>query len=443
VSTEHLSPSENAALAVALDSVVSTFCSLCGRPSSEPVCPPCLHGREGTPFAVDPGYHLTEPATRDMHEPFRLEVLTARALAALPDPPEADLLLGPLVRRGARTVIVGDTGHGKTALVAQLVRAILAGEDVLGYSGAAVGPGLIVDLEQGLRTIKRILAETRLDQRDDLLYVACPDGLALGLDPKASDPDHLAELDRIIADHKPAVVSLDPFYKAHRGDANEERGVVDLMRVLDALRARHGFALILPAHPRKDATSNGVRKLTLHDVAGSGAIVRGAELVLAIERLSHGYARLRILKDRDGDLPVGEAWPLIFTRAEGFKLDPKEERSAEELEQRILSDEGGWRTVKEWAGELSIREKRTKDLLEQLVESGHVESAVGPPGRSSRAHCYRTAPEPWAKSGAVTPSLLDAGTAPTAPTSIGDVGVGAVSGTAPEPGAVGAEEQGS
>src|SRR5439155_13996056 len=105
----------------------------------------------------------------------------------------------------------------------------------------------------------------------------------------------------------------------------------------------------------KDPASNPVRKLTLHDVSGSGAIVRGAELVIALERLSHGYARLRILKDRDGDLPVGETWPLVFSRSEGFKLDPKEERTAEELEQRIRADSGDWRTVKEWAAELGIR----------------------------------------------------------------------------------------
>lgn len=41
---------------------------------------------------------------------------------------------------------------------------------------------------------------------------------------------------------------------------------------------------LLPAHPRKDiAGRDGARKLTLHDVAGSGAIVRGAEVLLGLE----------------------------------------------------------------------------------------------------------------------------------------------------------------
>jgi hypothetical protein len=394
----------------------------------------------GPPDDVDPSAIERNP----LHEPeavheavigFRLEELTARELMALPDPLADAMLVGPLVARGGRTIIVGDTGHGKTALALQLAASVLTGAEALGYQGARTGPVLIVDLEQGLRSIKRALRDAGLDDRDDVIYVRAPDGLALD-----SDSEHFAELERLCREHHPKVFLLDPYYKAHRGDSNEERGVVDLMRYLDALRSRHGFALILPAHPRKDPASGATRKLTLHDVAGSGAIVRGAEVVIAIERLSHGYARLRILKDRDGDLPVGEPWPLIFTRGEGFKLDPKEEKTAEQLEQRILGDEGAWCTVKEWAADLGIRERRAKEVLEQLVESGQVQTMIGPPGRSPRAHCYSTAPTPWAKSGAVAQSVPDVGTAPTAPTSIGDVGNGRSNGTAPDPGAVDADD---
>lgn len=364
-------------------------------------------------------------------ERFRLEVKSARELCDLPDRAETDMLLGPLVVRGARTIVVGDTGHGKTTIVLQLGAAVLTGAEALGYKGIGVGPLLVVDLEQGIRSITRSLREAGLAGRDDVIYVCAPDGLALD-----SEDDHRTELERVIADHQPSVLIVDPYYKAHRGDANEERGIVDLMRYLDGLRARHGFALILPAHPRKDQSSNGARRLTLHDIAGSGAIVRGAELVIAIERLSHGYGRLRILKDRDGDLPVGEAWPLIFKRGEGFKLDPKEEQTADELERRVAADTGDWRTVKEWAAELGIREKRAKVLLDQLAGSGQAETMIGPPGRSSRAHCYRTAPDGWAQSGAVAQLPLHDPTAPTAPTSIGEVGSGSSNGSAPGPGAV-------
>jgi hypothetical protein len=344
-------------------------------------------------------------------EQFRLEVRTAAELTALPES-QADTLLGPLIVAGNRTIVVGDTGHGKTSFVLQILGAILAGGEALGYTGAGVGPVLVADLEQGMRSIRRGLREAGLADRDDVLVVSVPDGLALD-----RDPEHLAELDRVIGEHRPVVVALDPYYKAHAvDDPNAERAIVDLMRVLDALRTRHGFALILPAHPRKDLPGrNGARKLTLHDVAGSGAIVRGAEVVLAIERLAHGYGRLRILKDRDGDLTVGEAWPLVFTRGEGFRLDPKEQATDEEIEQRIVAERHELRTVKEWAAELGIRERRAKATLDRLVEARQLELVVGPPGRSPKANCYGTAPEGWAQSGAVTQSQPDSVTAPTAP----------------------------
>jgi KaiC/GvpD/RAD55 family RecA-like ATPase len=375
---------------------------------------------------------LAPPAGSDEAAPLRLAVWTGRELSELPDRGDTDMLVGPLIGRGARTIIVGDTGHGKSTLANQFGSAALTGVECLGYQGAGAGPVVIVDLEQGLRSLKRAAHEAGFDKRDDVFYVLAPDGLALD----SNDTDR-GELERVIAAHRPAVLILDPYYKAHRGDANEERAVVDLMRYLDGLRAQYGFALILPAHPRKDPTSSGARKLTLHDVAGSGAIVRGAEVVIGLERLSHGYARLRILKDRDGDLSVGDVWPLIFTRGEGFKLDPKEDKTAEQLETHIAADRSGeWRTVKEWAAELGIREGRARKLLERLAESQAVESRIGPPGRSPRAHCYRTAPEGWEKSGAVTPTLLDAETAPDPAPFRGPENGEQSSGTAPEAGAV-------
>ena len=340
-------------------------------------------------------------------------LLTAREFMALPESKASDLLLGPLVVRGARTILVGDNGHGKTTLALQMLGGILDGRDVIGYEGAGSGPVLIVDLEQGQRSIKRGLRESRLADRDDVLMWSVPDGLALD-----TDPTHLARLQEFVEEHKPVIVLLDPYYKAHRGDANEERAVVDLMRALDGLRASYGFALLLPAHPRKDQSGrDGHRKLTIHDVSGSGAVTRGAEVVLAIERLSHGYARLRILKDRDGDLEVGEEWPLVFGREHGFSLDPKEQVEEEQLEQRILVNVGAGAllTAKEWAANLGTRESRAKQILDALVAADRIAHIVGPPGRKHNANCYGAAPALWAQQGVAEASGADSAAAPDAP----------------------------
>lgn len=66
------------------------------------------------PPPLPTGRQIAEEMAR---EPFSLDVYTAAELTALPDPPESDYLLGPFVVRSARTIVVGDTGHGKTTLV--------------------------------------------------------------------------------------------------------------------------------------------------------------------------------------------------------------------------------------------------------------------------------------------------------------------------------------
>jgi len=325
--------------------------------------------------------------------PLELKVRTAREVCEEPDPPDSDELLGPLIRRGQRTIPVGDTGEGKTTLVMQAIRAAVEGGELLGWRGTGDIRALVVDLEQGRRTVKRVLLEAGLKDSEAVDYVLVPDGLTLD-----SNDQHAAELERVIAAGGYAIVALDPYYKAHRGDSNDERAVVDLMRRLDGLRDRYGFGLILPAHPRKDSPgSTGPRRLTLSDVAGSGGLTRGAEIVVAIEKLAPGHARLRFLKDRDGDLPVGTVWNLLFTRGGGFRRDPKDSEPPRDIAAELLElgSDGEWRTLNEWRsardeGGIGANDKTVKAALDNLVEEGVFEFEVGPAGRSRNARCWRS-----------------------------------------------------
>lgn len=318
---------------------------------------------------------------------FTLHPQTARALCDEPDT-GTDQLLGPLVLAGGRTIIVGDTGEGKTSLAFQLIRTILTGTTFLDWQGAGDGRALIIDLEQGRKSVKRGLRDSGLADRDDVDLVLVPDGLSLD-----RDPHHLAELERVIHAGGYTIVDLDPYYKAHRADEpNSERPIVDLMRTLDALRTRHGFALLLPAHPRKEQVgAPTVRKLTIHDIAGSGAVTRGAELVIGIERVSHGLARLRFLKDREGDLPIGEAWNLTYTQDTGFKRDPKDQAPERNYRVEILDLPHGheWRTIRDYMETMKAGEKALKPHLADLVEEGILEYAEGPEGRQRNAKCWR------------------------------------------------------
>jgi hypothetical protein len=251
-----------------------------------------------------------------------LEVQSARDILAIPDPPSDANLLGPLVMRGARTVIGAHTGEGKTTIALQMIQAVTTRRNFLAYTGAG-GKVLIIDAEQGLRTIKRRLREAGLAESTQVDYLRVPDGLALD----QNGGSDVVQLEAILEAGQYDLVLADPLYKLHRGDSNEERHAVDLMRLLDAWRERLGFGLILLVHRRK--TQVGNRGFTMDDLYGSGAYLRGAEVVLGLHRPRPGYANLHIFKDRDGDLPVGERWGLLFDREEGFRRDPEADKEKE------------------------------------------------------------------------------------------------------------------
>ena len=122
---------------------------------------------------------------------------------------------------------------------------------------------------------------------------------------------------------------------------------------------------------------------------------RGAEIIVAIERVSDGYSRLRFLKDRSGRLPVGEAWGLLFDRETDYRRDPNDGKvrdiRAELLE--VLAD-GGWRTVtelrrKKELGGIGADPETIRPVLDTLTVEGLLEHRIGPPGRQPSAKCWR------------------------------------------------------
>jgi len=310
-----------------------------------------------------------------LSEPFALQVVTAQDLCAQPDPDRSGELLGPLVVEGYRLLIGGHTGEGKTTLALAFLAAILDGREMLGFTGRGGVRALLLDAEQGAKSLKRRLRETGLDAADRLDVIRVPDGL-----PTYADPRHVAEFDRILRAGEYSVVVADPLYKLHAGDSNAEREAVDLMRHFDAWRDELGFALALPIHCRKPLPQ---QKFSIHDLFGSSAYVRGAEVVLGLQRVRDGYSKLHFLKDRDGDLPIGEKWGLLFDREEGFRRDPddgeKKQTAADRIQELLEADSEG--LTQDKLQEISgYKERTVRDALRNL---GAIKSTrPGPHGKA-------------------------------------------------------------
>ena len=252
----------------------------------------------------------------DPRPPPKLQVLSAREMMALPDPDTSGYLLGPLLYRGHRVVVGGWTGHGKTTFTLHMTAAACYGREFLKWTGLGGLRALVVDVEQGQRTVKRRLRETGLDKSDRISYLRVPDGLALD-----SDTEAIAGIEKILHNGKFDIVLADPLYKLHRGDPNDTQAAVELMRRFDEWRERYQFALLLPMHCRKPREA---ASLSPHDLFGSSAWQWGAEMLMGVERKSESMTWLHFWKDREGEVAedgaaVGTHWDIKFDRENGFR----------------------------------------------------------------------------------------------------------------------------
>ena len=109
-----------------------------------------------------------------------------------------------------------------------------------------------------------------------------------------------------------------------------------------------------------------------------------------------GYARLHFFKDRDGDLPVGEAWGLLFDRDEGFRRDPEDGKPQETATDKVRDalaalEAESWLTVKELASITGYAVNTVRGALRELP----TEDRDGPHGEKA----YRLREDPDAQEG--------------------------------------------
>jgi len=232
------------------------------------------------------------------------EALTVEELARDIDVSSPWVIPG-LMRRGWRCVIVAHPGSGKSVLLRALAQMSSQGVHPLRFGPQAPQRALVVDLENS----DDVIAETGLTIADRLVMhvgdrydpTRCrfwrrPDGLDL-----RSRADRQA-LEREIALQRPTLVCIGPAYKAVRrrggahGTESHEEATEPFLAVLDDLRTRYGFALVVEHHSAKGS----------EDPYGSQRWLAWPELGFFLRRLRDG--RGWELTRRRGDR-MANAWP--------------------------------------------------------------------------------------------------------------------------------------
>lgn len=175
-------------------------------------------------------------------------------------------LVGPLVFRGAATILAGQPGVGKSLLATAIAKAVANGDPSL--AGMPVTPGLvvIVDAENG-----EFLLHARAKMAGlptDRVRIGIPDGFDL------RSSEAVAELESFVTEHQAALVVLDSLPSLAPGlkenDAHEVTPVIDRVR---RLAHSTGAGVLLLHHTRKS-----------DDAYRGGTAIPGAAEVLALLR---------------------------------------------------------------------------------------------------------------------------------------------------------------
>ena len=224
-----------------------------------------------------------------------------------------------LLRSDWRAVIVAAEGSGKSTLLRQIAICAAQGVHPLRHDRIEPVRALIVDAENPRAAIAEtgatLDAQVRVTAGADYDADRCrawsrPGGLDL------RDPRDRADFTRELRAHRPQLVVLGPVYKLGRRREREsyEDAAEGVLQVLDDLRTRFGFALILEHHAPK--AQGGSREMAPF---GSQRWLAWPELGIALRPehkettvLSVGRFRGdRLHCDWPDRLERGRVWPFV------------------------------------------------------------------------------------------------------------------------------------
>lgn len=237
---------------------------------------------------------------------------------------EFDWLVPHLIERNERIIIVAGEAAGKSMLLRQI--AVCCAYGIHPFSSRPIEPMrvLLLDLENPQSLIRRkvrpMLAKAQVlrpnVERGNLRIITRPGGIDV---TKRTDARWLAGQ---LAATRPALLIAGPLYKMFDADDKWEQGARVVTSILDDLRTRVGFSLILETHAPQAA---GGAQRNLRPI-GSSLWMRWPEFGLSFAPVSDKHPdimKLRSWKSRDERhwpewIRKGGAWPWTPTGNPGL-----------------------------------------------------------------------------------------------------------------------------
>lgn len=196
-------------------------------------------------------------------------------------PPGDEWLIEHIIQRQMRTIMIAGEGVGKATLMRQIGLHAAAGMDPFDQS-IRIRPvkTLYIDAENQASAIghQHRLANTRLDLStlagENYRIWHCPDGIDL------RSREGRRRIERALQRVRPDLVLAGPLYKLfRRGHAEDmEQATIEFCELIDHLRVRYDFAVVLEHHVPKGTASSSRDLIPF----GSSVLMRWPEVGLTL-----------------------------------------------------------------------------------------------------------------------------------------------------------------
>jgi hypothetical protein len=251
---------------------------------------------------------------KDEPEALTIEQLEANAESVAP------VVIPGMMHQDYRTIIVAEEGSGKSLLLRTI--AMSASQGIHPFSHQPMRPvrALIIDLENPAQAILQTAVpfSNTLASRSDCYD---PERLKIFRRPGGIDIRKIsdrADVQREIAAHRPELVCIGPIYKMYRRAGNEsyEDSADEAMAVLDDLRTKYGFALVMEHHAAKGKQGE---KRDLSPM-GSQRWMAWPEVGISLYKDIYDPTIMNVRRYR-GDRLTGVNWPDRIVRDKTWLVD--------------------------------------------------------------------------------------------------------------------------
>jgi len=221
--------------------------------------------------------------------------------------PENELLRNRFLSRKGSLVIVGNTGIGKSSLVMQMMIQWALGAGCFGINPARPLKSLLVqgeNDEQDMAEMRDGVADS-LQLNDDQRATINGSVIVCHEAERTSEDFAVEVLERLIIEHEPDLVWIDPVFQYLGGDSNQQQEVSAFLRQqLGSLLKRHECAVVLIHHTNKPSKSgarnNSNPNLRAYDGAGSAEFGNWPRAMLSLQATNNSSSTYKLIATKRG-----------------------------------------------------------------------------------------------------------------------------------------------